>query len=183
MVVNQEIGSVLPLVGDFQDFAVGSLGNGIGRGGGKPRIAESGHDLIPLCEQRVPGKDGFGDAEDLVRGRAAPAHLRIVHDVVMEQGRHMEHLHRRGKGIDVVIGIAEQTGHEYGQQGPQPFPSVPHGVLGDGHDGDGEFGGRLGQRRVDAGLFLFDKGTECDHGQMRIKLVAEDAVPSRIRST
>ena len=45
------------------------------------------------------------------------------------------------------------------------------------------FGGRLGQRRVDAGLFLFDKGTECDHGQMRIKLVAEDAVPSRIRST
>ena len=87
------------------------------------------------------------------------------------------------KGIDVVIGIAEQTGHEYGQQGPQPFPSVPHGVLGDGHDGDGEFGGRLGQRRVDAGVFLFDKGTECDHGQMRIKLVAEDAVPSRIRST
>ena len=47
--VNQEIGSLLPLVGDFQDFAVGGLGNGIGRGGGEPRIAESGHDLIPLC--------------------------------------------------------------------------------------------------------------------------------------
>ena len=28
LVVNQEIGSVLPLVGDFQDFAVGSPGSG-----------------------------------------------------------------------------------------------------------------------------------------------------------
>ena len=95
----------------------------------------------------------------------------------------MEHLHRRGKGIDVVIGIAEQTGHEYGQQGPQPFPPFPMAYWAMGMMETGEFGGRLGQRRVDAGLFLFDKGTECDHGQMRIKLVAEDAVPSRIRST
>lgn len=37
----------------------------------------------------------------------------------------MEHLHRRGKGIDVVIGIAEQTGHEYGQQGRSRFPPFP----------------------------------------------------------
>ena len=171
------------MVDDFEDFAVGGLGDGVGRGGGQPRITEPGHDLVSLCEQRVPGENGLGDAEDLVRGRAAPTHFRVVHNVVMEQGRHMEHLHCRGEGIDVVVGIAEQTGHEYGQQGPQPFPSVPHRVLGDGHDGGGEFGGSLGQRRIDAGLFLFDKGAECDHGQMRIGLAAEGTAPPRIRST
>ncbi|MFR6520081.1 MAG: hypothetical protein ACLUPV_12995 [Bilophila wadsworthia] len=38
----------------------------------------------------------------------------------------MEHLHRRGKGTDVVIGIAEQTATST-VSGAAPFPSVPHG--------------------------------------------------------
>ncbi len=95
-------------MGDFEDFAIGGHGDGFGGGGGQARIAEAGHDLVAFGEQGVPGEDGRGDAEARMRGRMAAAQIGVVHDVVMEQGGHMEHFHRRREPIDVVFFVPEQ---------------------------------------------------------------------------
>ena len=111
------------------------------------RQAGGGEQLLGPVEAEVSGEDRPGDAEAVgvarpglvgvpggerpVRGRLAAAGVAVVHDVVVDQGRRLEELHRRreadqGGGVRLAGGAVAPVQ----EGGPQPLAAReqrPHG--------------------------------------------------------
>ena len=109
-------------------------------------------------QQTVARQNGGCLAEGLVDGRAAAAHVVVVHrgQVVMHQRVAMHHLQCTGRAHRAVFRHAEQRRRLHQQEGPQPLAAAKRAMADRGEQG-GRAGGfarqwRWLQQGVEAGL-------------------------------
>ena len=118
-------------VEELQHFAVGNLAGGVGHDPQHPHVAERHHHLARARVERVADQYRHLVAEHCVRGASSPPELRVVDDVVVEQGGGVDELDDYRK-LDVPVAVVtERTRGEQHQQRPQPLAPAPDDVLRD----------------------------------------------------
>ena len=82
------------------------------------------HQLKGPAEQEIADQNSGRIAENQVRRRLAPAHIAAINDVVMQQRRGMDKLHRRRQLMVPFPGIIEQARTGQGQHRPHPLATA-----------------------------------------------------------
>jgi hypothetical protein len=90
--------------------------------------------------------------------------MRVVQNVVVQQGGGMQHLHSGPQREKSVIVAAESPADKQGKKGPQPLPSRTQHMGSHWARGNGQFADVAIKSGVYPGLFQSEKLVEFLHG-------------------
>ena len=142
----------LALRGQLLDLALGDHGRRVAEDPQHLEAAVLDHQLERAGEQEIADQHARRIAPDEVGGALAAAHARAVDHIVVEQGRGVDELDRRGELVVARSGVAEQACAGERQHRPHALAAA----------GD-QVAGKLGDQRDLALHPLEDDGIDAVH--------------------
>ena len=113
----------LALRGQLVDLAFGNDRRGSREDLEHLEAAVLGHQLERTAEEEIAHQHGRGIAVDDVGGRLAAAKIASIDDIVVQQGRGVNELYRRGQLVMPVAAVADQFRPRERQHRAQPLAS------------------------------------------------------------
>lgn len=80
--------------------------------------------------EEIPYQHTGGIAPAGIGGAAAPAHVRGIHHIIVQQGGGVEEFDHCGQLVMILLVVADRTAGKQYQQGAQPFAATFYNVLG-----------------------------------------------------